>query len=172
MTSSPDGSFKRVASDASLSPLSWDYLNTDKLRTTLLVNLAGIMERMDEQILPALYNFIGLSFHATPSQLGTLTLCRALVQALSSPIGGLSGAQPNFLHACLHIAWWLLFSIMHAVMLNMRHDPSVNRVTLETHLLSIMAEVMQSCAHGLQPCMCFPTQSTVTRYLRLSLHIN
>lgn len=92
MASAPDGSVKRVASDANISPLSWAYMNTDKFRTTMLVNLAGIMERMDEQILPALYNFIGLSFHATPSQLGTLTLCRALVQALSSPVGGLSGA--------------------------------------------------------------------------------
>ena len=81
MTSSPEGSIKRVASDANMSLLSWRYLNTDKFRTTALINLAGIMERMDEQILPALYNFIGLSFNATPSQLGTLTLCRALVQA-------------------------------------------------------------------------------------------
>ena len=63
----------------------------DKAKTTVLINLAGIMERMDEQILPALYNSIGQSFNATPSQLGTLTLCRALVQALSSPLGGLSG---------------------------------------------------------------------------------
>ena len=119
MTSSPDGNFKRVASDASLSPLSWEYLNTDKFRTTLLVNLAGIMERMDEQILPALYNFIGLSFRATPSQLGTLTLCRALVQALSSPIGGLSGGQPNFSHARLNIACWLPSSTLYTVFLNM-----------------------------------------------------
>ena len=74
-----------------MSPLSWANLTNDKFKTTVLINLAGIMERMDEQILPALYNFIGQSFHATPSQLGTLTLCRAFVQALSSPIGGLSG---------------------------------------------------------------------------------
>lgn len=171
MTSSPDGSFKRIASDASLSPLSWDYLHTDKFRTALLVNLAGIMERMDEQILPALYNFIGLSFHATPSQLGTLTLCRALVQALSSPIGGLSGAQPNFSYACLHIACWLSLSIMYAVVLNIRQDPCID-VPFKTCLLSIMPEVLHSCARGLQRCMCFLTHSTVTRHLRLSLHIN
>lgn len=91
MSLSPDAGVKRVASDANLSPLSWEYIKTDKFKTTVLINLAGIMERMDEQILPALYNFIGLSFNATPSQLGTLTLCRALVQALSSPVGGLSG---------------------------------------------------------------------------------
>ena len=49
------------------------------------------MERMDEQILPAVYNAIGASFHATPSQLGILTLARALVQALASPLGGILG---------------------------------------------------------------------------------
>ena len=32
------------------------------------------------QVLPAVYLFIGKALHATPAQLGTLTLCRALVQ--------------------------------------------------------------------------------------------
>ncbi|KAK9841289.1 hypothetical protein WJX74_003225 [Apatococcus lobatus] len=64
---------------------------SDRFKTTVLVNLTAIMERMDEQILPAVYRFIGVSFHASPSELGLLTLSRALVQALSSPIGGLAG---------------------------------------------------------------------------------
>ena len=50
------------------------------------------MERMDEQILPAVYAAIGASWHAQPSQLGGLTLGRALVQALVSPLGGYLGA--------------------------------------------------------------------------------
>lgn len=50
------------------------------------------MERMDEQILPAVYAAIGASWHARPAQLGGLTLARALVQALASPLGGLLGA--------------------------------------------------------------------------------
>lgn len=66
-------------------------VRTDKARTVVSVNLAGTVERMDEQILPALYNFVGQSFHASPSQLGTLTLCRALVQALFSPVSGVCG---------------------------------------------------------------------------------
>lgn len=49
-------------------------------RTTVLMNLASIVERADEQVLPAVYRFISISLHATPSQLGTLTLCRAMVQ--------------------------------------------------------------------------------------------
>lgn len=50
------------------------------------------MERTDEQLLPAVYFFVGPAFNATPSQLGYLTMSRALVQALASPIGGLLGA--------------------------------------------------------------------------------
>lgn len=56
------------------------------------------MERMDEQILPAVYAAIGASWHARPSQLGALTLGRALVQALASPLGGFLGAPCN--HYC------------------------------------------------------------------------
>ena len=40
---------------------------------------------------PAAYKFIGQSLNATPAELGSITLTRALVQALSSPIGGLLG---------------------------------------------------------------------------------
>ncbi|KAI7839840.1 hypothetical protein COHA_006425 [Chlorella ohadii] len=42
-------------------------------------------------MLPAVYSFIGASWSATPTQLGYITLCRALVQALSSPVGGIAG---------------------------------------------------------------------------------
>lgn len=53
---------------------------------------------MRRRILPAVYNFVGTTWNATPSQLGALTLCRALVQALSSPVGGLLGKN-------LYVAW-------------------------------------------------------------------
>ena len=69
-----------------------------KARTTALVNLAGIMERTDEQLLPAVYRFVGASFRATPSELGYLTLSRAMVQALASPVGGILGVWHR-LHA-------------------------------------------------------------------------
>lgn len=48
--------------------------------------------RCDEQILPAVYAWVGASFQATPAQLGYITLGRALMQALSSPLGGVAGA--------------------------------------------------------------------------------
>jgi hypothetical protein len=56
-------------------------------RTTLLLYLASVIEKADEQILPAVYKYIGSSLHATPTQLGTITLCRALVQvSLNVPL--------------------------------------------------------------------------------------
>ena len=62
-------------------------------RTAVCTNFAIVMERTDEQILPAVYRFIGASFDASPSQLGVLTLSRALTQALASPFGGLLGGS-------------------------------------------------------------------------------
>ena len=44
------------------------------------------------QMLPAVYRVIAASWGATPTQLGYITLARALVQALSAPIGGIAGA--------------------------------------------------------------------------------
>lgn len=62
-----------------------------RLVTSILVNMGNIMERADEQILPALYGFVAASFHIGPTQLGYLTLSRALVQAVASPLGGILG---------------------------------------------------------------------------------
>eukprot|EP00897_Mesotaenium_endlicherianum_P007470 jgi/Mesen1/6751/ME000344S06033 len=53
-----------------------------------LVNLAAIMERADEGLLPAVYREVGVAFNASPSQLGSLTFIRAVVQAGSSPLAG------------------------------------------------------------------------------------
>ena len=62
-----------------------------RLMTSILVNMGNIMERADEQILPALYGFVAASFRIGPTQLGYLTLSRALVQAVASPLGGILG---------------------------------------------------------------------------------
>jgi hypothetical protein len=53
-----------------------------KWRTSVLLYLASVVEKADEQVLPAVYKYIGVSLGATPTQLGTLTLCRALVQVI------------------------------------------------------------------------------------------
>jgi hypothetical protein len=59
--------------------------------TSICLNLAMVFERADEVVLPAVYSFVARSFDATPTQLATITLSRALVQALASPLGGVLG---------------------------------------------------------------------------------
>ena len=61
-------------------------------RTSVCLNLAMVFERADEVILPAAYSFVARSFAATPSDLANITLARALVQAVCSPVGGVLGA--------------------------------------------------------------------------------
>lgn len=70
-------------------PSKWST-RTAKI-SLITLNLASIVERVDEQVLPAVYLFLGTSFKASLQDLGTLTLCRALVQALSSPVSGVLG---------------------------------------------------------------------------------
>jgi hypothetical protein len=60
-------------------------------RAFFALNLASIVEKMDEGVLPAVFFFVGKSLNASLPQLGTLTLCRALVQALASPFSGVVG---------------------------------------------------------------------------------
>jgi hypothetical protein len=71
----------------------------------------SIMEKMDEQILPAVSRFIGCSFRARPHELGNITFGRALVQALASPLGGIAGGQRAGLQAGweLHVCVWPVF---------------------------------------------------------------
>ncbi|MCO5569604.1 hypothetical protein L7F22_023320 [Adiantum nelumboides] len=57
--------------------------------SAFLINLAAIMERADETIMPAVYKEVGQDFGASPSQLGYLTFIRAFTQSLSSPLAGI-----------------------------------------------------------------------------------
>ncbi|KAJ7556696.1 hypothetical protein O6H91_05G094500 [Diphasiastrum complanatum] len=55
-------------------------------RTLVLVNLAAIMEKADESLLPGVYRELGLQLHASPASLGSLTLLRSLTQTLCFPL--------------------------------------------------------------------------------------
>ncbi|KAK3226101.1 hypothetical protein Dsin_005963 [Dipteronia sinensis] len=54
--------------------------------TLVLVNLAGIMERADESLLPGVYEEVGVDLHTDPTGLGSLTLFRSIVQSLCHPL--------------------------------------------------------------------------------------
>lgn len=54
-----------------------------------LINLAAVLEKADEALLPAVYKEVSEAFQASPSELGTLTFIRTLVQAVCSPLAGI-----------------------------------------------------------------------------------
>eukprot|EP00250_Pteridium_aquilinum_P022410 c25375_g1_i3 orf=158-1732(+) len=65
------------------------------LRTLVLVNLAAILERADEALLPGVYREVGLSLHASPTSLGSLTLLRSVVQMLCFPLAAYMSMHHN-----------------------------------------------------------------------------
>ncbi|KAJ8770694.1 hypothetical protein K2173_021341 [Erythroxylum novogranatense] len=54
----------------------------------ILINMAAIMERADENLLPSVYKEVSEAFSAGPSDLGYLTFIRNFVQGMSSPLAG------------------------------------------------------------------------------------
>ncbi|KAF8409913.1 hypothetical protein HHK36_002432 [Tetracentron sinense] len=68
-------------------------MNTRKIfgisLSLILINMASIMERADENLLPSVYKEVSEAFSAGPTDLGYLTFIRNFVQALSSPVAGI-----------------------------------------------------------------------------------
>ncbi|KNA16716.1 hypothetical protein SOVF_086540 [Spinacia oleracea] len=54
--------------------------------TLLLVNIAGILERADESLLPGVYKEVGAALNIDPTGLGSLTLFRCIVQSSCYPL--------------------------------------------------------------------------------------
>ncbi|MQL88850.1 hypothetical protein Taro_021416 [Colocasia esculenta] len=54
----------------------------------ILINMAAVMERADENLLPSVYKEVSETFKAGPTDLGYLTFIRNFIQALASPLAG------------------------------------------------------------------------------------
>jgi len=66
--------------------------------TLVLVNLAGIMERADESLLPGVYKEVGAALHTDPTGLGSLTLFRSIVQSSCYPMAAYLAVRHNRAH--------------------------------------------------------------------------
>ncbi|KAL3527749.1 hypothetical protein ACH5RR_012405 [Cinchona calisaya] len=64
----------------------------------ILVNLAGIMERADEALLPGVYKEVGRALHIDPTGLGSLTLFRSIVQSSCYPLATYLAVRHNRTH--------------------------------------------------------------------------
>ncbi|XP_059316107.1 uncharacterized protein LOC132066939 isoform X1 [Lycium ferocissimum] len=72
-------------------------LKSDRL-TLVFVNIAGIMEKADESLLPGVYKEVGKDLHTDPTGLGSLTVFRSLVQCLCYPLAAYLSARHNRAH--------------------------------------------------------------------------
>ncbi|KAK9166592.1 hypothetical protein Scep_001783 [Stephania cephalantha] len=66
--------------------------------TLILVNLAGIMERADESLLPGVYKEVGEALHTDPTGMGSLTLFRSIVQTSCYPLAVYLAVRHNRTH--------------------------------------------------------------------------
>ncbi|KAK3043006.1 hypothetical protein RJ639_000983 [Escallonia herrerae] len=66
--------------------------------TLILVNLAAIMERADESLLPGVYKEVGAAMGAGPTRLGSLTLFRSIVQSSCYPLATYLAVRHNRAH--------------------------------------------------------------------------
>lgn len=73
--------------------------------TLVLVNLAGIMERADESLLPGVYKEVGEALHTGPTGLGALTLFRSIIQALCYPLATYLAVRHNRAHVIAYGAF-------------------------------------------------------------------
>lgn len=64
----------------------------------MLVNLASIMERADESLLPGVYKEVGEALHTDPTGLGSLTLFRSIVQSSCYPLAAYLAVRHNRAH--------------------------------------------------------------------------
>ncbi|KAF8712031.1 hypothetical protein HU200_028861 [Digitaria exilis] len=61
--------------------------------TLTLVTVAALLENADENLLPATYNEVGAALGASPTALGSITMCRSLAQALCYPLAMWAAAR-------------------------------------------------------------------------------
>ncbi|CAL5348753.1 unnamed protein product [Camellia sinensis] len=73
--------------------------------TLILVNLAGIMEKADESLLPAVYREVGSALHSDPTGLGSLTLFRSIVQSSCYPLAAYLAVRHNRVHVIAYGAF-------------------------------------------------------------------
>lgn len=55
----------------------------------ILINMAAVMEKADENLLPSVYSEVSQAFNVGPADLGYLTFVRNFVRGLASPLAGI-----------------------------------------------------------------------------------
>ena len=87
--------------------------------TLLLVNLASIMEKADEKLLPTLYYEVGKALQTDATGLGWLTSIRSIVQSLCYPLAAYLASNHNRAHViALGTFLWAAATFLFAISSN------------------------------------------------------
>ncbi|KAF5942970.1 hypothetical protein HYC85_020612 [Camellia sinensis] len=112
--------------------------------TLILVNLAGIMEKADESLLPAVYREVGSALHSDPTGLGSLTLFRSIVQSSCYPLAAYLAVRHNRVHVIAYGAFlWAAATFLVAFSSSYFEVVAVSRA-LNGIGLAIVAPAIQS----------------------------
>ncbi|XP_052190050.1 uncharacterized protein LOC127799872 isoform X2 [Diospyros lotus] len=111
--------------------------------TLILVNLAGIMEKADESLLPGVYKEVGSDLHADPTGLGSLTLFRSIVQASCYPLAAYLAARHNRVHIIAYGAFLWAAATFFVAFSSTFYQVAVSRA-LNGIGLAIVAPAIQS----------------------------
>ncbi|KAL9461986.1 hypothetical protein AB3S75_000053 [Citrus x aurantiifolia] len=85
----------------------------------VLVNLAGIIERADESLLPGVYKEVGAALHTDPTGLGSRTLFRSIVQSSCYPLAAYLSVHHNRAHViALGAFLWATATFLVAISTN------------------------------------------------------
>ncbi|KAG6478839.1 putative glycerol-3-phosphate transporter 2 isoform X1 [Zingiber officinale] len=109
----------------------------------ILINLASIMERADESLLPAVYKEVSQAFNAGPIELGYLTFILKFVQSIACPVAGvliLYHDRPVVL--AMGTAFWALSTA--AVGLSQRFEQAAFWRAINGFGLAIVIPALQS----------------------------
>ncbi|XP_027148367.1 uncharacterized protein LOC113748956 isoform X2 [Coffea eugenioides] len=111
--------------------------------TLILVNLAGIMERADESLLPGVYKEVGEALHTGPTGLGVLTLFRSMVQSLCYPLATYLAVRHNRAHVIAYGAFLWAAATLLVAFSSTYFEVAVSRA-LNGIGLAIVAPAIQS----------------------------
>ncbi|KAK9230632.1 hypothetical protein WN944_023604 [Citrus x changshan-huyou] len=107
--------------------------------TMVLVNLAGIMERADESLLPGVYKEVGVALRTDLTGLGSLTLFRSIVQSSCYPLAAYLSVHHNRAHViALGAFLWAAATFLVAV------SRGLNSIRLAIVTLAIQSLVADS----------------------------
>lgn len=104
-----------------------DEAKKGRTKTQVLVNTANIIDQADQNMLPVMYSSVQVTTGLSIQQLGNVTLARALLQSVSSPLWGwLSDRYSRKMILGIGCIIWGMFTSLLGVLFTNNLNPMAN----------------------------------------------